>query len=104
MTVFIVRSVLHWLLPDFGNREHHLDRWVDNVNRHSIAYNLLIYLHKENLDRWIGKIGATSPYFEKTIFRKLKYIQDETYRELDQQVNDVKTMLNSFIQMLTANG
>ena len=28
---------------------------------------------------------------------------DETYRELNQQVNEVKKMLNSFIQKLTAN-
>ena len=28
----------------------------------------------------------------------------ETYRELNQQVNEVKRMLNSFIQKLTANG
>ncbi|MHA1268134.1 MAG: four helix bundle protein [Candidatus Helarchaeota archaeon] len=34
----------------------------------------------------------------------LNYIQDETYRELNQQVNEVKRMLNSFIQKLTANG
>ncbi|RLC22971.1 MAG: hypothetical protein DRH21_07660 [Deltaproteobacteria bacterium] len=32
----------------------------------------------------------------------LNYIQDETYRELNQQVNEVKRMLNSFIQKLTA--
>jgi len=35
---------------------------------------------------------------------KFNYIQDETYRELNQQVNEVKRMLNSFIQKLTANG
>jgi four helix bundle protein len=34
----------------------------------------------------------------------LNYIQDETYKELNQQVNEVKRMLNSFIQKLTANG
>ncbi|PXF59383.1 MAG: hypothetical protein C4B58_03470 [Deltaproteobacteria bacterium] len=34
----------------------------------------------------------------------LNYTQDETYRELNQQVNEVKRMLNSFIQKLTANG
>ncbi|RLC25663.1 MAG: hypothetical protein DRH21_03685 [Deltaproteobacteria bacterium] len=34
----------------------------------------------------------------------LNYIQDETYRELNQQVNEVNRMLNSFIQKLTANG
>jgi four helix bundle protein len=33
----------------------------------------------------------------------LNYIQDETYKELNQQVNEVKRMLNSFIQKLTAN-
>ncbi|MBW1745210.1 MAG: four helix bundle protein [Deltaproteobacteria bacterium] len=32
----------------------------------------------------------------------LNHIQDETYRELNQQVNEVKRMLNSFIQKLTA--
>jgi len=31
-------------------------------------------------------------------------MQDETYRELNEQVNEVKRMLNSFIQKLTANG
>ncbi len=34
----------------------------------------------------------------------LNYIQDEKYRELNQQINEVKRMLNSFIQKLTANG
>ena len=32
----------------------------------------------------------------------LNYIQDETYRELNQQVNEAKRMLSSFIQKLTA--
>jgi len=32
----------------------------------------------------------------------LNYIQDETYGELNQQVNEVKRMLNSFIQKPTA--
>jgi len=31
-------------------------------------------------------------------------MQDETYRELNQQVNKVKRILNSFIQELNANG
>ena len=34
----------------------------------------------------------------------LNYIQDETYGELNQQVNEVKRMLNSVIKKLTANG
>ena len=33
----------------------------------------------------------------------LNYIQDETHRELNIQVNEIKRMLNSFIQQLTAN-
>ena len=32
----------------------------------------------------------------------LNYIQDETYRKLNQQVNEAKRMLSSFIQKLTA--
>ncbi|MCP4664735.1 MAG: four helix bundle protein [Deltaproteobacteria bacterium] len=34
----------------------------------------------------------------------LNYIQDETYGELIQQVNEVKRMSKSFIKKLTANG
>jgi len=34
----------------------------------------------------------------------LNYIHDETYGELNQQVNEVKRMLNSVIKKLTANG
>jgi len=33
----------------------------------------------------------------------LNYMQDVTYRELNQDVNEIKRMLNSFIQKLTAN-
>ena len=32
----------------------------------------------------------------------LNYIQDETYGELNQQVNEVKRMLNNVIKKLTA--
>ncbi len=32
----------------------------------------------------------------------LNYIEDEIYRELNQQVNEIKRMLNSFIQKLLA--
>jgi len=34
----------------------------------------------------------------------LNYIQDETYGELNQPVNEVKRMLNSVIKKLIANG
>jgi len=34
----------------------------------------------------------------------LNYIQDKTYGELNQQVNEVKRMLNSFTKKLIANG
>jgi four helix bundle protein len=34
----------------------------------------------------------------------LTYIQDERHREPNQQVNEIKRMLNSFIQQLKANG
>ncbi len=34
---------------------------------------------------------------------ELKYFNYETYKELEQQVNEIKKMLNKFIQKLTAN-
>ena len=34
----------------------------------------------------------------------LNYIQDETYGELNKQLNEVKRILNSVIKKLTANG
>jgi four helix bundle protein len=42
--------------------------------------------------------------YQMLLANDLKYIQDETYRELNQQANEVKRMLNSFIRKLTANG
>ena len=48
--------------------------------------------------------SASEVEYQLLLACDLNYIQDETYRELDQQVNEVKRMLNSFIQMLTANG
>jgi hypothetical protein len=47
-----------------------------------------------NLDLLFSCAGLRHP-FRRT--------QHETYRQLNQQVNEVKRMLNSFIQKLTAN-
>ena len=55
---------------------------------------------------WFMSIAAGSASeleYQLLLASDLNYIQDETYRELDQQVNDVKRMLNSFIRKLTAN-
>ena len=48
--------------------------------------------------------SASEVEYQLLLACDLNYIQDETYRELNQQVNEVKRMLNSFIQKLTANG
>ena len=48
--------------------------------------------------------SASEVEYQLLLAGNLKYIQDETYRELNQQVNEVKRMLNSFIRKLTANG
>ena len=48
--------------------------------------------------------GSTSEVeYQLILARDLNYIQNETYRELDQQANEVKRMLNGFIKKLTAN-
>ncbi len=47
--------------------------------------------------------SASEVEYQVLLARDLKYIKDETYRELNQKVNEVKRMLNSFIQKLTAN-
>jgi len=46
--------------------------------------------------------SASEVEYQLLLACDLNYIQDETYREINQQVNDVKRMLNSFIQKLTA--
>ncbi len=48
--------------------------------------------------------SASEVEYQMLLACDLNYIQDETYRELNQQVNEVKRMLNSFIRKLTANG
>ncbi|MBW2166493.1 MAG: four helix bundle protein [Deltaproteobacteria bacterium] len=48
--------------------------------------------------------SASEVEYQLLLACDLNYIQDETYRELNQQVNEVKRMLNSFIRKLTANG
>ena len=47
--------------------------------------------------------SASEVEYQVLLARDLDYMQDETYRELNQQVNEIKRMLNSFIQKLTAN-
>jgi four helix bundle protein len=47
--------------------------------------------------------GSTSEVeYQLLLARDLDYIKDETYRELNQQINEVKKMLNGFIQKLIA--
>jgi len=46
--------------------------------------------------------SASEVEYQMLLACDLNYIQDETYRELNQQVNEVKRMLNSFIRKLTA--
>ncbi len=46
--------------------------------------------------------SASEVEYQLLLAFDLNYIQDEKYRELSQQVNEVKKMLNSFIQKLTA--
>jgi four helix bundle protein len=48
--------------------------------------------------------SASEVEYQLLLACDLNYIQDETHRELNQQVNEIKRMLNSFIQQLTANG
>jgi four helix bundle protein len=61
---------------------------------------------ERELARFMGIAGGSASEVEYQLLLAcdLNYIQDETYRELNQQVNEVKRMLNSFIQKLTANG
>ena len=47
--------------------------------------------------------SASEVEYQLLLACDLNYIQDEKYRELNQQVNEVKRMLNSFIQKLTAD-
>ena len=46
--------------------------------------------------------SASEVEYQMLLACDLNYIQDETYGELNQQVNEVKRMLNSFIKKLTA--
>jgi four helix bundle protein len=48
--------------------------------------------------------SASEVEYQLLLAFDLNYIQDEKYREINRQVNEVKRMLNSFIQKLTANG
>jgi four helix bundle protein len=61
---------------------------------------------ERELARFMSIAGESASELEYQLLLAcdLNYIQDETHRELNQQVNEVKRMLNSFIQKLTANG
>jgi len=48
--------------------------------------------------------SASEAEYQLLLACDLDYIQDEKYGELNQEINQVKRMLNSFIQKLTANG
>jgi len=48
--------------------------------------------------------SASEVEYQLLLACDLNYIQNETYGELNQEVNEVKKMLSSFIQKLTANG
>jgi four helix bundle protein len=47
--------------------------------------------------------SASEAEYQLLLACDLNYIQDEKHKELNQQVNEIKRMLNSFIQQLTAN-
>jgi four helix bundle protein len=47
--------------------------------------------------------SASEAEYQLLLACDLRYIHEELYRELHEQVNEVKRMLNSFIQKLTAN-
>lgn len=47
--------------------------------------------------------SASEVEYQLLLAYDLKFIQYETYKEISQQVGEVKKMLNSFIQKLTAN-
>jgi four helix bundle protein len=47
--------------------------------------------------------SASEVEYQLLLACDLNYIQDETYKELTQQVNELKKMLNSFIKKLKAN-
>ena len=48
--------------------------------------------------------SASEVEYQLLLACDLNYIQDETYGELNQQVNEVKRILNSVIKKLIANG
>ena len=42
--------------------------------------------------------------YQLILARDLGYVPHDSYNQLNEQVNEVKRMLNSFLQQLTANG
>jgi len=60
---------------------------------------------ERELARFMSIAGGSASEVEYQLLLAcdLNYIQDEIYRELNQQINEVKRMLNTFIQKLIAN-
>ncbi len=60
---------------------------------------------ERELARFMSIAGGSASEVEYQLLLTcdLNYIQDETYRELNRQINEIKRMLNTFIQKLTAN-
>jgi four helix bundle protein len=48
--------------------------------------------------------SASEAEYQLLLARDLEYLDAETHRQLDQQLSEVKKMLNTFIQRLTAAG
>jgi four helix bundle protein len=48
--------------------------------------------------------SASEVEYQLLLACDLNYIQNEAHKELNQQINEIKRMLNSFIQQLIANG
>jgi four helix bundle protein len=48
--------------------------------------------------------SASEVEYQLLLARDLGYLPDETYTALDQQVNEIKRMLNSFVQRLAGRG
>ena len=58
---------------------------------------------ERELGRLLGIAGGSASEAEYQILlaRELGYLQDDTHRQLDSQINELKKMLNSFIQKLS---
>ena len=60
---------------------------------------------ERELARYLGIAAgsATEGEYQLLLARDLGYLRDDIHQELDAQANEIKKMLNSLIQKLTAN-